>query len=340
MNKFDEKYDIRLAHYDEIDEIMSFIDQYWKKDHILARNREYFEYEMVVDGQVNFIIARDRDTGKISGIHGFQLASKSKDKLDIWGSIWKVAPGSMGFLGIEIVRRAGALTGTRNFLSNGGNPNTTVPINRKILKLSEVGKMQHYYCLSYREEYKIAKVNRYIPFKENTDYQVEVFSIPDYDEIKKHFDFTTCEKNTPFKDAWYIKHRFYDHPIYKYEVYGMRDDSDKEMIDALLVCREQECNDSKVLRIVDCIGKINLIGGISSFLANKLKEYEFVDLYCFGIDDGIVRQSGMVEINDGDANIIPNYFNPYVAENIDIWIGTPAGKAVFFRADGDQDRPS
>ena len=30
-NKFDEKYDIRIARYDEIDEIMQFIDNHWKK---------------------------------------------------------------------------------------------------------------------------------------------------------------------------------------------------------------------------------------------------------------------------------------------------------------------
>ena len=31
MSKFDEKYDIRIAQYDEIEEIMEFIDEHWKK---------------------------------------------------------------------------------------------------------------------------------------------------------------------------------------------------------------------------------------------------------------------------------------------------------------------
>ena len=105
-NKYDEKYDIRLAEYDEIDEIMQFIDEYWRKDHILARDRSFFEYEMVNGERVNFVIAKDKDTNKIHGIHGFLSASKDI-KPDMWGCIWKVIPGSMGMLGLEIVKFSG-----------------------------------------------------------------------------------------------------------------------------------------------------------------------------------------------------------------------------------------
>lgn len=42
VNRFDKQYDIRLAHYSEIGEIMTFIDRYWKKGHILGNNRELF----------------------------------------------------------------------------------------------------------------------------------------------------------------------------------------------------------------------------------------------------------------------------------------------------------
>lgn len=338
-NKYDEKYDIRLARYDEIDEIMSFIDTYWKKDHILARDRKFFEYEMVVDGQVNFIIAKDRNTNKIAGMHGFIMASKNIEKLDIWGSIWKVLPGSMGLLGVEIVRRAGELTGTRNFLSTGGNPDTTVPINRKVLKLHSIGKMQHFYCISEREEYRIAKINHYVAFKKNEEYKAHIKLLSDYGTVNDHFDFASNEDKTPYKDGWYIKHRYFEHPIYKYDVYGIKSDENSTIIDALIVCREQEYNGSKAYRIVDYVGKIELFSGLSSFLAEKLNDYEYIDLYCSGIDDRYIRQAGMTELTENDSNIIPNYFAPYVAENIDIWVGTPIGKSTFFKADGDQDRP-
>lgn len=339
MNKYDEKYDIRLAKYDEVNEIMSFIDKYWKKGHLLARNRDFFEYEMVVDGQVNFIIAKDRQTNEICGLHGFLPASKDKSKLDIWGSIWKVCPGSMGFLGVEIVKRAYELTGTRNFLSIGGNPQTTVLINKKVLKLDDIGKMQHFYCLSKKKQYKIAKVEHYEPFVINNNFQVNVIQIQNFCDIKKNFDFNIIENNIPYKDEWYIFHRFFENPIYKYIVYGLKTDKDNSKIEGLLFCREQEYNGEKVLRIVDYIGVDKLFSGLSLFFKEKLQYYEYIDFYCYNFDNEIVKAAGMIELMDDDSNIIPNYFNPFVLQNIDIWVGTPKGKSKFFKADGDQDRP-
>ena len=87
-NRFDERYEIRLAFFNEISELMSFINTYWKSGHILAVDRDFFEYEMVVDGKVNFLIAKTKDTGIIEGILGFLPCSRCAEKLDIWGVVW------------------------------------------------------------------------------------------------------------------------------------------------------------------------------------------------------------------------------------------------------------
>lgn len=336
-NAFDRKYEIRLAKYEEIEEIMEFIDIYWKKDHILARNRDFFEYEMVVEGKVNFVIAKDRESGRIHGIRGFIPASRNQEKRDVWGSMWKVIPGSMGLLGLEIVRRADALTNTRISLCVGGNPNTTIPLFQKVRGYEDVGKMQHFYCLGHCDNYRIAIIDHYEPFMENCHYQVAIKEIEDIEKVEKCFEFLNTENVLPFKDIWYINHRYFEHPIYKYQVYGLED---HEKIQALLICREQEYNGAIVLRIVDYIGKIELFAGISGFLKERLEKYEYIDLYCYGVDSSYIKQAGMIELQENDTNIIPNYFYPYEAENVDIWVGTPKGKAVFFKADGDQDRPN
>ena len=39
-------------------------------------------------------------------------------------------------------------------------------------------------------------------------------------------------------------------------------------------------------------------------------------------------------------NIIPNYFSPFIRENIDIYIRYNDDSTRFFKADGDQDRPN
>ena len=336
-NSFDKKYDIRFAKYEEIDKVMQFIDMYWRKGHILASNRAFFEYEMVVDGRVNFVIAKDRETGMIHGLHGLVAASKNKEKYDTWGSIWKVIPGSMGLLGLEIIKRLEKDTNTRAFLSMGGNPSTTVPILRRIRRFEDVGKMQHFYCLAKRDDYRIARINHYESFEENSEYQVSTVLFKKWEELKSQYDFSFSEDAFPYKDAWYIKHRYFDHPIFSYQVYGLKEEDE---VRALLMCREQEYNGENVLRIVDYMGKPKLFGGISGFLKEGLKKYEYIDFYCYGFDTSYVRQAGMIELMENDTNIIPNYFAPYVAENIDIWVGTPKGRATFFKADGDQDRPN
>lgn len=339
MNKYDEKYDIRLAHYDEIPEIMEFLDKYWKKGHILARDRAFFEYEMVVDGQVNFIVAKDWESNKIFGLHGFLPASKNKQKLDIWGSIWKVCPGAMILLGLEIVKRAGVLTGARNFLSTGGSTNTTVPINKSMLKLDDVGKMQHFYCLAEKKDYKVAVVKHYEKHFVKDQNNVFITSFKDFSEVKNEFDFNIIANCSPFKDSWYIEHRFFCNPIYKYKVYGLKSKEQEKKIQALLICREQSYNGVIVLRIVDYLGNQELFGGLSLFFEDQLKKYEYIDFYSYGFDNERIKEAGMIELQDNDSNIIPNYFNPFVAQNVDIWVGTPKGKATFFKADGDQDRP-
>ena len=53
MNKFDERYEIRLGTKRDIDNIMEFIDLYWKKGHILSIDRKLFEYEFLDGNQVN-----------------------------------------------------------------------------------------------------------------------------------------------------------------------------------------------------------------------------------------------------------------------------------------------
>ena len=69
MNAYDVRYEIRLANKSDIDSIMKFIDKYWKKNHIMSRNRELFEYEFLEDdGTVNFLLAIDRKNGLIQAL--------------------------------------------------------------------------------------------------------------------------------------------------------------------------------------------------------------------------------------------------------------------------------
>ena len=80
-----------------------------------------------------------------------------------------------------------------------------------------------------------------------------------------------------------------------------------------------------------------------AFLKNLLSETdgaEYIDFYCAGINEEDVYEAGFVEVNEEDGNIIPNYFEPFVQENIDIWVDSREYNSLFTKADADQDRPN
>ena len=53
-----------------------------------------------------------------------------------------------------------------------------------------------------------------------------------------------------------------------------------------------------------------------------------------------VLEAGFTEVNEEDGNIIPNYFGPFLQENIDIWVDSKDKNSLFTKADADQDRPN
>ena len=122
---YDEKYEIRLACIEDIDSIMIFINEYWKKGHLLGKNREMFMYEHSDETKVNFLLAIDRNNQSISGILGFIPASHNPEKYDIWTGIWKVKAGSMPLLGVEMYKRLPAMLNARSLLGVGDNQETT-----------------------------------------------------------------------------------------------------------------------------------------------------------------------------------------------------------------------
>lgn len=336
MNKFDERYDIRFAHYSEIPSVMKYIDEFWKKGHILATNRDFFEYEYVIDGHVNFLIAVNKDDGKIEGVLGYIPASRSKDKLDIWGVVWRVCDDAMSMLGIELKKRLIQYTDARTELGVGANPKTSAPL-LKLLLHYQVNKMRHFYMLSDCVEFKIAKI---IEKKETiieSGHNIEIVRYYNIEQLNKEFDFASCEQCIPYKDSWYINHRYFDYPIYHYKVYGLKEHN---IAKALLVIREQEYNGSKAIRIVDYVGDAHMFAGLNPFFIELLHNAEYIDLYCHGLPEEVIFAAGMVERTEEDPNIIPNYFSPYECKNIDIYVDSTKPGCLFFKADGDQDRPN
>lgn len=343
MADFDARYDIRRATVEDIPAIMEYIEDDWRSGHIMARNREFFDYEFLEEGgQVNVVIAIDKQKQTIEGMIGYLCASKNPDKLDIWGSIWKVRDGNVSLLGAEIMRRLEVISGCRYNLGTGANPKTNIPLMRVMFSRT-ANKMKHYYLLGERKlsDYSIAKIEHsYDKGYADNGCKVEIVKIDNPHDLEELFNSKVCEEAVPYKDLWYVEKKFFNHPIHNYEVYGIKKDAKYV---AMFVLRRQEANQSVCYRMVDYIGDFSAIKNTSDywkdFMTNN-QDVEYVDFYCLGMDDEDMKAAGFAVLDDDDTNIIPNYFSPYCQQNIDIWVHYPVEGVTFTKADGDQDRPN
>ena len=343
MSKFDEKYCVRLATKDDIDAIMAFIGKYWSSGHLMSTSRKYFEYEFLIDDHVNFVIAVDRATNTIQGIRGLLFSSSDKKKRDYWGSIWTANSGDGNYplLGTEIRKRTDSLIECRYNLGIGQNINTTMIVGSRFKK--KIVRLDHFYRLNPEiSDFKIAVIKNdfHDDFSSLSD-TTSAEQISDIDELKSKFNIEAID-SIPYKDNWFIKHRYFDHPWYDYQIYLLSKNGEKAS--ALMVMRQVEANGAHVLRIIDYIGDQSAMAGLGSFFDNMLKENrcEYIDFYVYGFNSEHLKSAGFRNrYEEGDDNIIPNYFEPFVQENKDMSAFFDMDKEVLIcKGDGDQDRPN
>lgn len=341
MNKtYDEKYDIRLAAREDIPAIMRFLDENWRKGHIMATNRALFEYEYVHGDEVDMILAVEKNRKTIEGLFGFLRCTEKKTG-DLWGSMWKVRedPDNMKLLGVELAKRIFDLTGCRSHIGSGANPKTTVPL-RKIFFRDKTAKMKQYYRLNpEKTEYRIAKItDGKIPPKAENAPTYTLRKLETFEDFAKAFDITKT-RAIPQKDNWYIQHRFYEHPVYDYTLWGVQDEG--RNTPAVIIIREVSAEREKALRIVDYLGEYRALGGLYDAVGELIRETgsEYIDFVEFGVDDELLKKAGFTDRAETD-NIIPHYFEPFLQENKDIWCHYKEDGTTFFKADGDQDRPN
>ncbi len=328
---------IRFAREEDVGNIMQFIHDEWKKDHILSSNESFFRYEHQNGANINFVISTDT-SDQVNGILGFIPASSSTT-IDICTVMWKVAKGvSNPILGVNLLE----------FLVNSNKFRTvmSVGINEKTIGIYNflgfyTGRLNHYVLLNHTiKDFKIAVVEK-------------KFNLPEFvfDGLYKlreidtnfEFDFSKFSHQTIYKDSDYFIKRYFKHPIFKYHIFGV---VKGEQITSLIVTRIQEAEGSRILRIVDFIGQEEELKYVSGSLYQYLidNNLEYADFYSFGLKAESLISSNFqeVELNSNEL-IIPNYFSPFTRKNIKINFFTNSqdlNTLKIFKADGDQDRPN
>ncbi len=326
---------IRRAVYEDIPDIMRFMDEHWKPGNILAKNREFFEWQFVDGDKLNMFLGIDEEDGGIYGMIGVIVYNKSSNP-DVSGCTWQVIKNSNPILGLELLEYMYEQLNVRYSYAAG--------LSKKAVRINEVlgnviVELDHYYRLADRRDYKIARVtDKIIPAAEETGYSLEqIYSIEEMKEIIPE-DILTA--GILSKDYNYIEKRYFKHPIYQYDIWKIVDKEKNSH--SVLVTREEELQDRKMCKVIDHYGEMNDLGKIAAAVDRLMeeKEYEFIDVYSFGIPVEIYEQGGFVRCHKNSENIIPNYFHPFVQENIPLKMVDSMIEGVrLFRGDGDQDRP-
>lgn len=332
------QYSIRYANIQDIDSLMLFIKDHWAEKHILANNKNFFLYEFKnEDKKVNFVIAEDKQKN-IQAILGFIEYGKLES--NIMTVMWKSINKSHPFLGVELL----------NFLTEDGKFKSvsSVGINKKTEGIYKylgykTGKLNHYYRLANKDEYYIADVQKKILSNVDEGKKYALKKINTFKNLLELFNFEKYKANNPnpYKEPWYIEKRYYNHPVYNYQVFGI-EKCEGCSINSLIICREIEVKEAKILRIVDFLGDVRDLNYIS-FEIEKLLEkedYEYIDFYQYGIEDEVMNNAGFIKKIENNV-IIPNYFEPYELKNVDIhFFTTNDDNILLFKADCDQDRPN
>lgn len=325
---------IRFATPDDTYRIMKFIAENWRPNHILARDEKFFRYFLQDGDRLNWVISEV--DGELDAVEGFIPCGKKNR--DISNCMWKANHDNGDpIVGLKVMDYLYKNADVRIMFSPNINP-PTIPIYQYLG--IPTGKMKHWYRLNSNGDYKLAIINESdIPPLKNSMSRFKEFET--FDELKASMDMEKYKASNPkpYKENWYIKHRYFDHPIYHYHVFGVAQENGS--INAAFFYRIQECNGSQVMRLVDCIGDYNDFAQIGSILDELLQRHnaEFVEIYVAGLPDVLFKQAGMIDV-ETTTNIIPHYFTPYAAKNIEIYYFSTDPEIVMFNGDGDTDRPS
>ena len=206
---------IRFATPADVPSIMKFLDVYWRKGHIFARDEKFFRYFFQEDDKVNFVISEEN--GIINAMEGF--VPYGQTKRDIMLSMWKANHTGDPVLGIKIFDYIRKNADVRIMASPGINPET-IPIYRYLG--IHTGKMKHWYRLNKDAEYKnsIIKDNT-VPPVENSSTRFKEFTTFDELTASMNMEKYKAANPKPYKENWYIKHKYFDHPVFHYYAFGV-----------------------------------------------------------------------------------------------------------------------
>jgi len=336
-------YKFKICEREDLPRLLTFIDTYWKKNHILVRSKEIldFQYYNREEDKYDFVLAENTQTGELDGIRGWIRVAQYDPALAEYDEVWSAVSKVRTDVENNEIKVLGSYLWRYLEKHKGFG---TVGISRFSFAMHtairhKTCSLRQYFILNREtKEYKIAVVpsnyqNHFNSAKSNW----YLFEIEDINAV----DDAVPAYYRPFKSMTYLINRFAKHPVYRYHFYGIYEGKE---LRSILVGKFVEINGGKILRIVDVLGSLEDVDNLYQDFQTILKETgsEYVDFLCYGIVDAVFRKMGFDKLDyEQNQLIIPNYFEPFEAKNIVInGAYKPAERYCMFKADADQDRPS
>lgn len=343
------EYDIHFCKEEEVDELIEFLKKYWKENHIFVLSRKLFDWQHydAAEHRYNYVVAKHKVTNEIHSILGFVPTSqfdKEIKNMEIWPCIWK-SRDDVKVKGLGII--------LYYYLKENLPIETISILGISEIALSiykhwnfETGKIHHYYMMNESlEQYQLMSgyegASKYEPAKIDEDIQIKEYGIKEYEDISEDAEIFSCLNK--YKSKKYYIHRFFEHPSYQYQFIGMEKNG---KLLGIIIARKCGKESNYCLRIVDYIGSIKRMQGSRAAVMSYLKKnnYEYIDFVEVGLNAKDLNEAGFVDKKSEKGLIIPNYFEPFLMENIalDYAFKTVVedSKEEFFKADADQDRPN
>lgn len=327
----------------EYDKLYKFIKYSWREDHAFVKSKELLDFQHL-DKERNiyhFIVAENQQTGEFDALVGYIPLSQFDRNLaangDYWGAIWKrrddVDNSEIKGMGYYVWDELFRLPGfsSHGAISMSGDARMMYKARRLPIDI-----MKQYYILN----------NEITDFEIAGNIITHSASIPSGNRCElKWIDINTIKETNinicyrPLKSVDFFKNRYYRHPIYNYKFLGLYNHTS---LQAVMAVREMIVGNTKALRIIDVIGELkgNIYESAQTLMHSA--NYEYIDLLNYGIDTEIIIGMGFSLLNPNkNEPIIPNYFEPFVKQNVIFEISYKAKfPYVAFKGDADQDRPN
>ena len=331
---------LRFGDNADVSIVTKFIDEHWKQEHILSRDRELFEYMYLEkDGRLNFVIAFDPQSNEVIAILGYIPSDVLHSRISL--SMWKARPDAhlrKYKAGLAVLRFLIDELKPESIYSCGINVDTR-DVYHFLGYSCDV--MNHHVIINNEiAEFKIIKNPPMSSFySHSSELAVSSLAVIKSDEELRNAA-SKLEFSQTLKDIDYLCHRYLRHPRFKYEV---REVLLHDKTVGILFFRRLFVNDRSCIRIIDVVGaEVCISNAVDSLVLEMHRNGdEYIDLLSWGIDSVELERLGFLNRRIFSACVVPELFSPFTQTNVDRWMFTNLPKfEIIYKGDGDQDRPN